>query len=145
MLLSLTLCGCWQDKCYSEDDYKRNYEDGFYAGVDAANKADAACLLDGPGSGIGTASRSTGGVTARTAGSDGAAVAVAVQAPIGAEAVEHARLALVRELGPIAKVMLRKALAEARSPQHLHELLAQQLDDPAQRARLLDALRRRPG
>lgn len=35
------------------DDYKRNYEDGFYAGVDAANKADAACLLDGPGSGIG--------------------------------------------------------------------------------------------
>ena len=53
VLLSLTLCGCWQDKCYSEDDYKRNYEDGFYAGVDAANKADAACLLDGPGSGIG--------------------------------------------------------------------------------------------
>ena len=38
VLLSLTLCGCWQDKCYSEDDYKRNYEDGFYAGVDAANK-----------------------------------------------------------------------------------------------------------
>ena len=40
VLLSLTLCGCWQDKCYSEDDYKRNYEDGFYAGVEAANKAD---------------------------------------------------------------------------------------------------------
>ena len=53
VLLSLTLCGCWQDKCYSEDDYKRNYEDGFYAGVDAANKADAAYLWDGPGSGIG--------------------------------------------------------------------------------------------
>ena len=53
VLLSLTLCGCWQDKWYSEDAYERNYEDGFYAGVDAANKADAACLLDGPGSGIG--------------------------------------------------------------------------------------------
>lgn len=53
VLLSLTLCGCWQDKLYSEDAYERNYEDGFYAGVDAANRADAACLFDGPGGGIG--------------------------------------------------------------------------------------------
>lgn len=53
VLLSLTLCGCWQEKWYSEDDYKRNYEDGFYAGVDAANRADAACLFDGPGGDIG--------------------------------------------------------------------------------------------
>ena len=53
VLLSLTLCGCWQDKWYSEDAYDRNYEDGFYAGVAAANKADAACLFDGPGVGIG--------------------------------------------------------------------------------------------
>ena len=52
VLLSLTLCGCGQ-KWYSEDDYKQNYEDGFCAGVDAANKADAAYLLDGPGSDIG--------------------------------------------------------------------------------------------
>ena len=52
VLLSLTLCGCGQ-KLYSEDDYKQNYEDGFCAGVDAANKADAAYLLDGPGGGIG--------------------------------------------------------------------------------------------
>lgn len=47
VLLSLTLCGCWQDKWYSEDDYKRNYEDGFCAGVDAANEADAAYLMNG--------------------------------------------------------------------------------------------------
>ena len=46
VLLSLTLCGCWHDKWYSEDDYERNYEDGFYAGVDAANKADAAYLMN---------------------------------------------------------------------------------------------------
>ena len=46
VLLSLTLCGCWQEKWYSEDDYERNYEDGFYAGVDAANKADAAYLMN---------------------------------------------------------------------------------------------------
>lgn len=53
VLLSLTLCGCWQDKWYSEDAYEQNYEDGFRAGVAAANKADAAYLWDGPGSGIG--------------------------------------------------------------------------------------------
>lgn len=52
VLLSLTLCGCWQDKWYSEDAYERNYEDGFYAGVDAANKADAAYLWDGTGADI---------------------------------------------------------------------------------------------
>ena len=46
VLLSLTLCGCWQEKWYSEDAYERNYEDGFYAGVDAANKADAAYLMN---------------------------------------------------------------------------------------------------
>ncbi len=46
VLLSLTLCGCWQDKWYSEDAYERNYEDGFYAGVDAANRADAAYLMN---------------------------------------------------------------------------------------------------
>ena len=53
VLLSLTLCGCWQEKWYSEDAYEQNYEDGFCAGVAAANRADAAYLLDGPGSDIG--------------------------------------------------------------------------------------------
>ena len=52
VLLSLTLCGCWQDKWYSEDAYDRNYEDGFCAGVAAANKADAAYLWDGTGADI---------------------------------------------------------------------------------------------
>ncbi|MDI3380435.1 serine/threonine-protein kinase [Xenophilus aerolatus] len=111
---------------------------------DAADRARFITLLGGPGSGAGSSARSTGASAGSGAG--GAAVAsVAVQAAIGAEVVEHARLTLSRELGPIARFMLKKALAEARSPQHLHELLAQQLDDPAQRARLLDALRRRPG
>ena len=53
VLLSLTLCGCWQEKWYSEDAYERNYEDGFCAGVAAANRADAAYLWDGPGGDIG--------------------------------------------------------------------------------------------
>jgi serine/threonine-protein kinase len=107
---------------------------------DAADRARFITLLGGAGS----AARLTGGSAGF--GSGGAAVAPAgAQTPIAAEVVEHARLALSRELGPIARVMLKKALAEARSPQHLHELLGQQLDDPAQRARLLDALRRKTG
>lgn len=52
VLLSLTLCGCWQEKWYSEDAYERNYEDGFFAGVAAANKADAAYLWYGTGADI---------------------------------------------------------------------------------------------
>ena len=52
VLLSLTLCGCWHDKWYSEDAYERNYEDGFCAGVAAANRADAAYLWDGTGADI---------------------------------------------------------------------------------------------
>ena len=52
VLLSLTLCGCWQEKWYSEDAYERNYEDGFYAGVEAANRADAAYLWYGTGADI---------------------------------------------------------------------------------------------
>ena len=53
VLLSLTVGGCWHDKWYSEDSYDQNYEDGFYAGVAAANRADAAQLFDGPGGNIG--------------------------------------------------------------------------------------------
>ena len=45
VLLSLTLCGCWQDKWYSEDAYKQNYRNGFDAGVNAAREADAAHLM----------------------------------------------------------------------------------------------------
>lgn len=49
VLLSLTLCGCsWEQEAIDD-----SYEEGFYAGVAAANKADAAYLWDGPGSGIG--------------------------------------------------------------------------------------------
>ncbi|RYF83855.1 MAG: serine/threonine protein kinase [Comamonadaceae bacterium] len=119
---------------------------------DAADRARFITLLSGAaGTAVRRSTASGLGSAAGTAGSSGGSsggVAVApagVQAPIAPELVEHARLTLSRELGPIAKVVLKKALAQARSPQHLHELLAQQIDDPAQRARLLDALRARRG
>ena len=53
VLLSLTLCGCGGQEWYSEEAYRQNYIDGFRAGVDAANKEDAAQLFDGPGGDIG--------------------------------------------------------------------------------------------
>ena len=46
VLLSLTLCGCWHDKWYSEDAYKQNYRNGFDAGVNTAREADAAHLMN---------------------------------------------------------------------------------------------------
>ena len=46
VLLSLTLCGCWQDKWYSEDAYKQNYRNGFDSWVNAAREADAAHLMN---------------------------------------------------------------------------------------------------
>ena len=49
VLLSLTLCGCsWEQEAMDD-----SYEEGFCDGVDAANKVDAAYLLDGPGGDIG--------------------------------------------------------------------------------------------
>ena len=52
VLLSLTLCGCWQEKWYTEETYDQNYDDGFRAGVAAANRADAAYLWYGTGADI---------------------------------------------------------------------------------------------
>ena len=52
VLLSLTLCGCFGEEWYTEEAYEQNYEDGFYAGVYAANKADAAYLWYGTGADI---------------------------------------------------------------------------------------------
>lgn len=54
VMLSLALCGCSQGKNYSEDEYNQNYNDGFRAGVKAAEKTHAACLFDGPGENVGS-------------------------------------------------------------------------------------------
>jgi serine/threonine-protein kinase len=58
--------------------------------------------------------------------------------------VDHARQVLTSHMGPIAKVMLKKALLDAQTPEQLFDLLGQQVPDPMDRARLLEDLRRRP-
>jgi serine/threonine-protein kinase len=53
------------------------------------------------------------------------------------EAIEQATRRLAAYLGPIAKVVAKKAAVQAASRRHFHLLLAEQLADPADRAKFL--------
>jgi serine/threonine-protein kinase len=70
-----------------------------------------------------------------------AAVAVAFGAPL----LEHCERVLARELGPLAKVLVRRAAAAARDEAALFAALAAQVDDPKARVALVEALKRPPG
>jgi serine/threonine-protein kinase len=63
--------------------------------------------------------------------------ATGVAAQLTPEAVEEATRRLAAYLGPIAKVVAKKAAAQANGRRHFHELLAGQLTDPGERARFL--------
>jgi len=71
--------------------------------------------------------------TAAAAQAAGTGLTVALTA----EAIEQATKRLAAYLGPIAKVVAKKAAAQASSRRHFHLLLAEQLADPAERARFL--------
>jgi serine/threonine-protein kinase len=58
-------------------------------------------------------------------------------APLTPEAAERAARVLAGYLGPIAKVLAKKAAAEASGQRQFHEQLAAQLADPAERAKFL--------
>ena len=114
---------------------------------DPQDRARFMTLVNGAGTGStggGLATPSTAGGTGGTGATGGTVGSTVGAQPISPELVEHARLALTRHLGPIAKVVLKKAVAQAHSPEHLIELLAQQVDDPGTRVKLLEALRRKP-
>jgi len=66
-----------------------------------------------------------------------AAAGTGLTVALTAEAIEQASRRLAAYLGPIAKVMAKKAAAQASSRRHFHLLLAEQLADPAERARFL--------
>ena len=59
------------------------------------------------------------------------------------DAIEQATRQLATYLGPIAKVVAKKAATQATSRRHFHQLLAEKLTDPAERARFLQDGRRR--
>ncbi len=54
--------------------------------------------------------------------------------------VENAARRLAPHLGPIARVVVKRAAAEANTPRHFHQLLAQHVADPRERERLLREL-----
>jgi serine/threonine-protein kinase len=58
-------------------------------------------------------------------------------APLSPEAVERAARILAAYLGPIAKVLAKKAAAEAKGLRQFHQLLSAQLADPGERAKFL--------
>ncbi len=70
--------------------------------------------------------------------------AAAAQVPAGPALVDAAQRLLAREVGPIATLLVKKALAAAPLRDAFLQRLAAAVDDPAARARLLEALRRLP-
>jgi len=57
--------------------------------------------------------------------------------PLTPEAIEKATRRLTNYIGPIAKVIAKKAAAQAASRHHFCALLAEKITDPAERARFL--------
>ena len=57
--------------------------------------------------------------------------------PLTPETTEQATRRLIAYLGPIAKILVKKAAAHATSRRHFHLLLAENLADPAERTQFL--------
>lgn len=57
--------------------------------------------------------------------------------PLTPEAVEHATRRLIAYVGPIAKILAKRAAAEAATRHHFHLLLAEKITDPGERDRFL--------
>ncbi len=75
-----------------------------------------------------------------TAQADGRTQRPAILAP-ASEEFEAIRVLLARHIGPIAKVLLQKAAAEARTPDDLCDRLALHVSAPSDRAAFLRAAR----
>ncbi|MEO8155492.1 MAG: serine/threonine-protein kinase, partial [Rhizobacter sp.] len=86
------------------------------------------------------------GVTARTQpthGSTGSTGSSLVQA-VTPEAIAAATRVLTSHMGPIASIVVKKAAAKASTQEQLFVMLGEQVNEGAERAKLLAALRRKP-
>lgn len=79
--------------------------------------------------------RETGATTVPAAAERAPATGMTVQ--LTPDAIEQATRRLATYLGPLAKVVAKKAATQATSRRHFHLLLAEKLTDPAERARFL--------
>ena len=115
---------------------------------DATDRARFTAMLAAGGGTAVTQVLPRGPGTGGTGGSSGFTTVGATQLqgeqPISPELTEHARQVLARHVGPIAKVVLRKALLSARSPDQLFEAVLREVGDQADRGKLLEDLRRKP-
>jgi serine/threonine-protein kinase len=97
------------------------------------------------GSGMAPTGRTAASPTvAPGSGASGAATNTGL-VPVSPALAEAAQRLLAREVGPIATLLVKKALAAAPLRDAFLQRLAQAVDDPGARARLLDALQRLPG
>jgi serine/threonine-protein kinase len=107
------------------------------------------------GTGSGTSSSATSRIGAPVAGATGplpgartgttaSTGTLSGGAPPSATMIDAAQRLLAQQLGPIAQVLVKKALAAAPLRDAFIDRLASALDDPAARQRLIDALRRLP-
>ncbi len=112
---------------------------------DAADRAKFAALVNAGSKG----GSGTGTVPEPAVGSSGsnptlAATQMGGTDPITPEVLDHARAVLANHVGPIAKIVLKKALTGVLTPEQLFGALVQQIGDQTDRVRLLEELRRKP-
>jgi len=91
----------------------------------------SAFLAGRPQPAVGAAPSEPGAAAAAQPGGTGLTVSLT------AEAIEQATKLLAGYLGPIAKVVAKKAAAQASSRRHFHMLLAESLANPAERTKFL--------
>jgi len=79
--------------------------------------------------------RKAGATTAASGTEQAPVTGLTVQ--LTAEAIEQATKRLAADIGPIATTVAKKAATQATSRRHFHQLLAEKLTDPTERARFL--------
>lgn len=101
-------------------------------------------LATGTGRGGTTSGAGGSRSTAVPAGAPATATSTLAQAPVSPALADAAQRLLAREVGPIAALLVKKALAAAPQREAFLQRLAGAVDDPAARARLLAAFKRLP-
>ncbi|MDP2372002.1 MAG: hypothetical protein Q8M25_27750, partial [Rhodoferax sp.] len=83
------------------------------------------------------ASTGTLGSTAHVTRETGASGATMERQVLSPALIERANLVMAKHMGPIAKIIVKKAAAKATSPTQFVALLAQEMPDGPQRAQLI--------
>ena len=94
--------------------------------------------------GAATGAATTGGSKVTGAGSKLTSADSGASQTLAPEVVAAAQRVLTSQIGPIASIVVKKAAAKARTQEQLFVLLAEQVNEGAERETLLAALRKKP-